>query len=517
MDTMPFPASSAPAHELRSGPSLLMVSIFCVLGLWIIFWHEMWRDEWQAWLIAAESDSLADLFRNLRYEGHPGLWHLFLFVLHGLAAHPLVMQLAHLAIAAAAAFLFLRYAPFTRAEKTLFIFGYFPFYEYAAISRNYALGVLGLFAFCTVFAKTPRRYLLLAVILFLLCQTSVYGLMLALVLAAGSVYQAYRDQALWTWPGGAALALILLGVGLSLVQIVPPVDSGFAVEWKFDLDFFHLQTISALIWKAYVPLPGWGVQFWNTNLVPDAWQPLLSGILFLLAALYFIRQPLPLVLYVLGTLGLLTFSYVKYAGALRHHGHLFLWLMAVLWLAESYPPRGTLPLALGWLDPCRRRCRRMLPVLLMVHVVSGVWAASLDLFYPFSRSGAAAEFIRDQGLEGLPLMGHADYAASAVAGCLNRPVYYPASGRWGTFIIWNQDRHTDLKARTLVQQARDLSRRQGQDVLLLLNRPLPRGEEPGPLIQKFTGAIAPDENYYLYRVPRPDPPQQSGMRGVSRP
>jgi hypothetical protein len=153
---------------------VLPVAAFFALGLILLLHHEMWQDEWQAWLIARDSPSLAALFRNLRYEGHPGLWHLGLFLVSRLTPSPRGMQVLHLLVATGAVYLFLNYAPFTRLEKLLFIFGYFPLYEYCAISRNYGLGVLGLFAFCALYcAPPPRRYLLLAFTLLLLCQTSV--------------------------------------------------------------------------------------------------------------------------------------------------------------------------------------------------------------------------------------------------------------------------------------------------------------------------------------------------------
>ncbi|EKD89645.1 MAG: hypothetical protein ACD_33C00018G0001, partial [uncultured bacterium] len=48
-----------------------VVLIFLLLGMYNIFHHDMWRDEIQSWLIARDSISIFDLFRNLRYEAHP--------------------------------------------------------------------------------------------------------------------------------------------------------------------------------------------------------------------------------------------------------------------------------------------------------------------------------------------------------------------------------------------------------------------------------------------------------------
>ena len=69
------------------------VAALLVASMWR---HEMWRDELQAWMIARDSTSLGDLFgHNMRYEGHPGLWHLALFVLTRVTDNPVAMQALH--------------------------------------------------------------------------------------------------------------------------------------------------------------------------------------------------------------------------------------------------------------------------------------------------------------------------------------------------------------------------------------------------------------------------------------
>ena len=175
--------------------SRFLVVGFFFLGLVVILHHEMWQDEWQAWMIARDSASLPALFRNLRYEGHPGLWHALLYLITRFTHQALAAQLFHLLIATAAAYIFLKYSPFTTLQKALFIFGYFPFYEYAALSRNYAAGILLVFAWCACYQATHRKnYLWLSLILFLLSQTSVYGLFLAMALGAMLIFQVLGDN-----------------------------------------------------------------------------------------------------------------------------------------------------------------------------------------------------------------------------------------------------------------------------------------------------------------------------------
>lgn len=49
------------------------LAAYVVLAAANIITHEMWRDELQAWMIADNSRTLAELFSNLRYETHPPL------------------------------------------------------------------------------------------------------------------------------------------------------------------------------------------------------------------------------------------------------------------------------------------------------------------------------------------------------------------------------------------------------------------------------------------------------------
>src|SRR5215218_6745393 len=91
------------------------------------------RDEMQAWMFAADSASPAEMLHAMRYEGHPPLWHLLLFLVSRLTRHPQAMQLLNLLFATASVWLFARWAPFPRRIRALFAFGYFPLYEYGVI------------------------------------------------------------------------------------------------------------------------------------------------------------------------------------------------------------------------------------------------------------------------------------------------------------------------------------------------------------------------------------------------
>jgi hypothetical protein len=112
-----------------------------------------------------------------------------------LTGNPVGMKLVHLCIASATAYTVARYSPFTRVQKTLVISGYFLFFEYATVSRGFALGILLVFIFCAAFQSGPRKnYLLLVLILALLYQTTIYGVMIAFGFTLAMLFESLRSS-----------------------------------------------------------------------------------------------------------------------------------------------------------------------------------------------------------------------------------------------------------------------------------------------------------------------------------
>src|SRR4051812_5914996 len=96
--------------------------VFLLLTVTGIFHHEIWLDEAHHWLLAKDSNSPGELFYNARYEGHPALWNMLLFILSRFTGNPLAMQLLNVLIATAGVFLFCRFAPFKMWMKAGVVF-----------------------------------------------------------------------------------------------------------------------------------------------------------------------------------------------------------------------------------------------------------------------------------------------------------------------------------------------------------------------------------------------------------
>lgn len=467
----------------------IVTALFVLLTVPRLLLHELWRDEAWLWLVATESRPVADLFGPLGRSGQGYLFPLLCFLVRQVSPSPLAMQGLHLVLAAAVAFVFARWAPLERRERALFVFGYFPFYEYAVISRHYVAGALLAWLACAA-ARGRRPALALGVAFGLLCQTTVYGYVLALAIACGWWLdrRLRRDETVRIPRGEAAagIGLALAGAAAGIVQLIPEAGTSFAPGWRLGWDPAHAVKVLATPWNAFMPLPRPGLHFWNSNLL-GGWPGLqaVAGLLTLvLAASLLWRRKTALAIFCFGGAAFLAFSYVKLAGELRHQGHWWLLFVAALWLG-------------GGLDFQGRSWRaRVFLALLIVHCGAGIYASWMDLRHPFSNGFATAELIREQGLDRYPLLGHREPPAATVALALGRPLYSPSRELFVTYPDWGPEQRemSDPEVRCA---ARELARREGRDIVLVINRELPPWEELDAAGSR-AGAIVRTEDYHLY-------------------
>jgi hypothetical protein len=516
----------APVFRSNAALTRLLVSCFIVLGLIGIINHEMWRDELQAWMIARDSSSMVDLFKNLRYEGHPGLWHTCLYLISRFTHNPIAMQLFHLIIATGAVYVFIKYSPFKKSHKFLFCFGYFPFYEYSIISRNYSLGVLLIFLFCQFYSSLNKSYLILSIILSLLVNTNIYGLIIAFCLGMTLVVEIHINESLTrilsTRRAEIIISLIIFtfGIALALIQMLPPADSRFEGDWGSTFTEYKVGPLKVkrfaltlmAIWKSYIPIPNFfSYSFWGTNILADgpgvlkACAILFSiGILFF-SSIMFIRKPAVLFLYLSGTAGILLLTYTKFLGYVRQYGYLFILFVACLWISSYCTKSDFLAKPIKKLiNTFNKYNTQYFTVLLCTHFIAGIYSFSIDIVNPFSASKAVASFIEGHQISQALIVGSRDNLVSPVTGLLDRKVYYPESDRFGSFIIWNNQRK-DINSQELIDKINKLLTEKNKNILLILSEKLDvyRPDLSISELTSFSQSIVPSETYHLYLIQKP--------------
>jgi hypothetical protein len=378
-----------------SGAVLLVFLTFGIIGL---RHHEMWRDEVYGWLAARDSSTLTELLRNTRYDPHFKLWNFILWFLTRFTRNCEAMQWLHLMLATAAVWLFVQCSPFTRLQKALFSFGYFPLYEYCVVCRNYVLIVLLTFLFCALFTYRTRSHLALSAVLFLLMNVNIFGVLIAIALAAvmfieflpiNRLADLWRTRKFDLIGGGVVL---LLGLAGPVLQVASSPKDSVILGWQHPLTMKDLVTSCNNIWRAYVPIPLFfpdpGRCTWGTNYLTDgfprAWPVAvaLSLALLVISAVILQRARPALVCYLVGTSLFLLFYYFVNAGALRHQGLVFMLFLACVWLARSYQnTQRAVPT--GWFAHWENS---FLVALLVPHLLAALYVSREDFSYRFSAS-----------------------------------------------------------------------------------------------------------------------------------
>lgn len=492
----------------------LTMSVLLILLLVGISRHEMWRDEMQAWCLARDSASLFEVQQHLLYEGHPISYYLPLFLFTRVTHDPLIMQLFNVALIAGACYVVLVYSPFNKLQKLLFCFSYFPLFEYGIISRSYALELLIIVAFCSMFGQRRVHPWWLFASLALLAQVNAYGLMIALALTATLLLTYLIERKEFPFPKLAATVgtiLVITSAALTVKQIAAPSDGYHgemaAIKEKQPKRFFKAVRAIPI---AYAPIPNLETrEFWNTDNISKiqnepATYALVGLVVFLCLALLSPSIP-SMFLYLLGTAGLVFFSYTHLLGGLRQQGHLFLILLCSFWLAES-----TISSTKTAFAPSRvvqslvsQRARGIFfTLILALQAVAGIYCYVQDVVRPFSSAKLVARFIKQKGWSDMLIIGSNDHEITSVSGYLDRKIFSPESNSFTSFVVNNTSRH-NIEFEELAVATKDIMEKQHtRDALLILNYPLgaiPAGFRVEGLNQ-FDKSIQGDERFYLYRL-----------------
>jgi hypothetical protein len=445
-------------------------------------WHQMWRDEIQAWLIVRDSHGVADLLHNLRYEGHPALWYLLLTPFAALGRQPYWMQLAQGIVASAGLAVIVWRGPFSRIELLLLPFGYFMLFEYGVKSRSYALGNVLLFAFCAVYGRRRGHPILLAVILALLANVhALYALVacaaVAAILVDWLVSAAPRQRP--RLDHAVAACVFLLGLACAVATAHQPPDSGFAQGWRFRVP---LSDLAQPIW----PLGGMVLE--TGNPVLDGMATSVAVALVAISLVRWRRAPGAAAFLAAGALALVTFFFVKYGIAPWHHGVLFIVLIGSIWLARETGGAGLVP-------------RALFGAVLAMQAVHGLYSFGMEAVRPYSNGHAVAELIARNGWPPSTVMALHDTLASTVVGYLGAPSFYYAQGaRRGSFVVLDRARLAPVDLDAFFRLADSM--RPAPTVLdcgpeRLARRPAARGYVP---VATFDGSPS-QEDCIVYRKP----------------
>ncbi len=428
--------SIQPTNDRAHRPvAWLVFGLYVCLGAAAIFHHELWGDEVHSWNIAKASNSFSDLVAHTRYEGHPLLWYTCLFCITKFTHDPFYMQCLHLVICCGVGYVLIFYAGFSFLSRVMILGGYYFAYEYLAISRNYAPGVLLALLICMVLRrKSGYQVPLYYVLLCLLSNTHLLALLLAISLHVYFLVSSRREGV----SGRKLLVHVLLG-GLVLLPAVyfifPPGNSGLNVDfwlraWSRDQFFVIMQAPL----KALSPIPAWWeYHAWNTHTMIEGRQhypflklliPLSAAILVCAACFVLWRHKKSLLLFVTNLALTSLIALIFPLTTARYVGFIYIGFIVSLWLCRDE----------GVFDRTRKS---ILYALLGLQVAGGMIALQKDLSKPFSGFNEIGQ-VTKQIPPGQQIV--TDYwCLNYLCASLDKPFYCIGYNREKTFLLWDQE------------------------------------------------------------------------------
>lgn len=402
--------------------NILILLIYAVLILVIMYFHEPWYDEAEAWLIARDCSWHDILLVRPHYEGHPPFWWLLLAVPARLGI-PYEIGLKSVQFLCAVLMIgVLEFrSPFPRWLKVSLPFTYFLFYQYGVISRPYALTVTALFLCGDFWKDKDKKPWRMVLSLYFSCLTSAYGIAIAGGMAVVWVIRSIKEGAFFKSRRRFFSWLFLLSAALILLVLIWPKNDTFAN------DLYSSETSNSLFFSFYIlwfALPSEmffssvfgdkGIHFLDFTTGDLIWMTCIS--LFVWAFYIHIarrRKILPelvvpyLFLSIVGT---------KYF-FMHHIGILYAYFIMILWMnydvmplsSEDLTGRTTTFLQNTVSEKRLFIIRKLLSVFFcFIALISIYWSLSAsvqDIEYPYSEGRTLARFIEDHHLEHYSWMG----------------------------------------------------------------------------------------------------------------
>jgi len=169
--------------EVKKEKIFIFATLFVFIALAIIkiIYHEPWRDEAQAWLLARDLN-IMELFKNMKYEGHPILWHMLLKVLQIFKLPYVSEMILHALLNIIAVYLILAKIKMNKLLKILFVFSDIVAFEYLVIARSYVLILLIMVLIAIMYKNRFKNYIKYSILIILLANTSLHALGIATAL-----------------------------------------------------------------------------------------------------------------------------------------------------------------------------------------------------------------------------------------------------------------------------------------------------------------------------------------------
>ena len=442
----------------RTGLFFLWLAIVMIL----ISRHVMWRDEVRGLSLAIQGDNMGEMLVRLRGEGHPALWYLLLRSAHALFPVPQILAVMAALVGIAAMVLLTWRSPFRPIVIALILASGFGLYTFVVMARNYGITMLILFAIAAVYRRYSDRGLVLALLVFLLCNSNAHSLILAGGFLIFWFLDLVSEHGFWGTlrrpsflAGGIAL---IAGAAACYWEVSIPVQDAVMTPQHAAENRGFLPLLRDLLLPgiAFAPLV-WG----------GLWFSILLSLLCWLALAGLSGRPGTFLAGLAVQSGMTLLFHIVYPAAYRHAALFLVFLIFLYWLAaEGHGGQWRMT------EGKRRNevlgCAAML-MLLAIQMPMGIAQAKrLIGGEPESSSAALGEAIKRRGLEHAIILGDPDYHLEAMPYYVPNPTYFVRENRFGRVVQFSSKAKLHIELSDILARAQQLRAAHRRSVIVTM-------------------------------------------------
>lgn len=221
-------------YDIGKVVSLCLAIVSVMISFFLIPYHEIWRDEGQAWLIARDTP-LADLFGVLKHEGHPALWFLILMPFAKAGLPCICMNYISWFFSALSVFIIAIKAPFHTMVKALLILSPMYVYWLPVVSRGYAPLSFLFIVLALIYNTRQNHPILYGTVLFCMINIHLIGAGLVGSVLMIDIFEYYRE-----WRVEKSISLrkcsgTIIGVVGCLLMVLQMVGSPNTGNWNISI------------------------------------------------------------------------------------------------------------------------------------------------------------------------------------------------------------------------------------------------------------------------------------------
>ena len=386
--------------------------MFLILSLVLAFFHEPWRDEAQSWLLARDLN-IIDLFKQMKYEGHPCFWHLILKFFISLGLNYKYINFISCFISIISVGIFLKVSKFKALTNACIVFSPTFLYYCSTLARSYSLCLLSIVLLIWIYDKRKKHPYYYGFILLFMLNTHIlmFGFVIGIILI--DLYDIIKNKDK-KYKTNQIISLIIsfLGMGLLFLQI----GSANKSYW-YNESIFNLKNLISSFNMLFINFFNiFEIQLNNKFLLGLE----LSLLFILILKIIKEKNYKLLIIFILGILfQLIIFTYVH---SIMSYMTSITFLILLFCLHEN-------------------KYEKICMLLFMLTIPSMFKIYVQDIKYNYSYAEEISQYIEKNIPENSKIFCTKSSLCSSIIPYLNKNYYFinPSTNKYFTFINWNNE------------------------------------------------------------------------------